>query len=118
MRQIHAFDAQAVTSGSPSIVAGDIDTGIDWQHPDLAASVDFSRSVSCIGGAPDTSPSAWFDGNGHGTHTAGTIAAGANGIGIVGVAPGVKIAAIKAGTDDGGFFFPEAVVRSFMWAAT
>jgi subtilisin family serine protease len=118
MRQIHAFDAQAVTGGSPSIVAGDIDTGVDWQHPDLAVSVDFSRSASCISGAPDTSPAAWFDGNGHGTHTAGTIAAAANGIGIVGVAPGVKIAAIKAGTDDGGFFFPEAVVCSFMWAAT
>lgn len=52
-----------------------------------------------------------------GTHTAGTIAAAANGIGIVGVAPNVKIAAIKAGNAD-GFLFPEAVVCSFMWAAT
>jgi subtilisin family serine protease len=54
----------------------------------------------------------------HGTHTAGgTIAAALNGIGIVGVAPNVKIAGIKAGNAD-GFFFPEAVVCSFMWAAT
>src|SRR5205814_3751805 len=58
------------------------------------------------------------DGNGHGTHTAGTIAAAANGIGIVGVAPNVRIAAIKAGTDEGGFFFPEAVVCAFMWAGS
>src|SRR6185436_18550111 len=57
------------------------------------------------------------DDNGHGTHTAGTIAAASNGIGIVGVAPNVKIAGIKAGNAD-GFFFPEAVVCSFMWAAT
>jgi subtilisin family serine protease len=117
MKQIHAPDAQGVVSGSPSIVAGDIDSGIDWAHPDLAASIDFSKSVSCIGGVQDTSPSAWFDDNAHGTHTAGTIAAAANGIGIVGVAPGVKIAAIKAGTVD-GFLFPEAIVCSFMWAAT
>src|SRR6185436_9614997 len=56
------------------------------------------------------------DDNGHGTHTAGTIAAANNGIGIVGVAPNVKIAGIKAGNAN-GFFFPEAVVCSFMWAA-
>ena len=117
MKQIHAPEAQAVVSGSPSIVAGDIDTGIDWAHPDLASSIDFSKSVSCLGGVADTSPSAWFDDNAHGTHTAGTIAAAANGIGIVGVAPGVKIAAIKAGTPD-GFIFADAVVCSFMWAAT
>jgi len=53
--------------------------------------------------------------NGHGTHTAGTIAAAANGIGVIGVAPNVRIAGIKAGNDD-GFFFPEAVICAFMWA--
>jgi subtilisin family serine protease len=55
------------------------------------------------------------DDNGHGTHTAGTIAAASNGIGIVGVAPNVKIAGIKAGNTD-GFFFPEAVICAFVWA--
>jgi subtilisin family serine protease len=117
MVQIHAPEAHAITGGSPSIVVGDIDTGLDFTHPDLAANVDFADSVSCTSGAPDTSPAAWNDDNGHGTHTAGTIAAAANGIGIVGVAPNVKIAGIKAGNAD-GFFFPEAVVCSFMWAAT
>jgi subtilisin family serine protease len=109
MVQIHTPEANAVSGGSPSIVVGDIDTGVDFTHPDLAANVDFANSVSCISGAPDTSPSAWNDDNGHGTHTAGTIAAAANGIGIVGVAPNVKIAAIKAG-NAAGFFFPESVV--------
>ena len=57
------------------------------------------------------------DRNGHGTHTAGTIAAASNGTGIVGVAPNVSIAGIKSSNDD-GFFFPEMVICSYVWAAT
>jgi lantibiotic leader peptide-processing serine protease len=117
MTQIHAFEAHAITGGSSSVVVGDIDTGLDFTHPDLAPNVDFANSVSCIGGVPNQTPSAWMDDNGHGTHTAGTIAAAKNGIGIVGVAPNVKIAGIKAG-NAAGFFFPEAVVCAFMWAGT
>jgi subtilisin family serine protease len=116
MDQIHAPEAHAVEPGSSSVTVGDIDTGLDWTHPDLAANVDFANSVSCVSGVPDTDPGAWMDDNGHGTHTAGTIAAAQNGIGITGVAPGVKVAGIKAG-NAAGFFFPEAVVCSFMWVA-
>jgi subtilisin family serine protease len=117
MIQINVPEAQAINSGSPSVVVGDIDTGLDYTHPDLAANVDFANSVSCVDGVPNTDPAAWNDDNGHGTHTAGTIAAAQNGIGIVGVAPNVKIAAIKAGNAD-GYFFPEAVICAFMWAGT
>jgi len=117
MVQIHTPEAHAITGGSPSVVVGDIDTGLDYTHPDLAANVDYADSASCITGVPNTSPSAWNDDNGHGTHTAGTIAAASNGIGIVGVAPNVKIAAIKAGNAS-GFFFPEAVVCAFVWAGS
>jgi len=117
MLQIHVPEAQAITPGSPSVVVGDIDTGLDYTHPDLAANVDFANSVSCVSGVPNTDPAAWMDDNGHGTHTAGTIAAAANGIGIIGVAPNVKIAGIKAGNAD-GYFFPEAVICSFMWAGS
>ena len=115
MIQIHVPEAHEINTGNPSVVVGDIDTGIQYTHPDLAANVDFANSVSCVSGVPNTDPAAWNDDNGHGTHTAGTIAAAANGIGIVGVAPNVKIAAIKAGNGD-GYFFPEAVICSFMWA--
>jgi len=115
MTQIHVPEAHMINSGSPSVLVGDIDTGLDYTHPDLAANVDFANSVSCVSGVPNTDPAAWNDDNGHGTHTAGTIAAAANGIGIVGVAPNVKIAAIKAGNAD-GYFFPEAVICSFIWA--
>jgi subtilisin family serine protease len=117
MSQIHVPEARAVDGGSPSVVVGDIDTGLDYTHPDLAPNVDFADSASCVGGVPNQDPAAWMDDNGHGTHTAGTIAAARNDIGIVGVAPNVRIAGIKAG-NAGGFFFPEAVVCAFMWAGT
>ena len=101
MVQIQRPEAHAITGGSPSVVVGDIDTGLDYTHPDLAANVDFSKSASCVERRRRTGPAAWMDDNGHGTHTAGTIAAASNGIGIVGVAPNVKIAGIKAGNAEG-----------------
>jgi lantibiotic leader peptide-processing serine protease len=117
MRQIHTPEAHAISGGSPSVLVGDIDTGLDFDHPDLAPNVDSANSVNCVSGVPVPGAAAADDDNGHGTHTAGTIAAASNGIGIVGVAPNVKIAGIKAG-NAAGFFFPEAVICSFMWAAT
>lgn len=117
MVQIHSPEARAVTGGSPAVLVGDIDTGLDYTHPDLAANVDSANSVNCVSGVPVQGVVAAMDDNGHGTHTAGTIAAAKNGIGIVGVAPNVRIAGIKAG-NAAGFFFPEAVVCAFMWAGT
>src|SRR5262249_41446835 len=112
MRQIHTPEAHAITGGSPSVLVGDIDTGIDFNHPDLAPNIDVADSVNCLSGHPVPGLAAQ-DVNGHGTHTAGTIAAASNGFGIVGVAPNVRIAAIKAG-NDAGFFFPAAVVSAFI----
>jgi lantibiotic leader peptide-processing serine protease len=116
MRQIHAPQAHAITGGSPAVLVGDIDTGVDFNHPDLKQNLDVADSVNCVSGAPVPGLAAQDD-NGHGTHTAGTIAAASNGIGIVGVAPNVRLAAIKSG-DAAGFFFPEAVICGFVWAAT
>jgi lantibiotic leader peptide-processing serine protease len=116
MKQIQAPEAHAITGGSPSILVGDIDTGVDFNHPDLRQNLDVAASANCVSGAPVPGTAAQDD-NGHGTHTAGTIAAASNGIGIVGVAPNVRLAAIKAG-NAAGFFFPEAVVCAFMQAAT
>jgi lantibiotic leader peptide-processing serine protease len=116
MRQIHTPEAHAITGGSPEVLVGDIDTGLDFTHPDLAPNYDAANSTDCSSGAP----APLLPGNdvfGHGTHTAGTIAAAQNGIGIVGVAPRVKIAGIKS-SNNAGFFFPEMVVCSFMWAGT
>src|SRR5256885_10963585 len=117
MRQIHTPEAHAITGGSPAVLVGDIDTGIDFNHPDLRQNIDVADSANCLSGAPVPGLAAQ-DGNGHGTHTAGTIAAAANGQGIVGVAPNVKIAAIKAGTDDGGVLFPGTDGSSLLSART
>ena len=115
MRQMQTPQAHAITGGSPNVVAGTIDTGVDYRHPDLRANISDADSANCLSGAAVPGAVAANDDNGHGTHTAGTIAAAANGAGIVGVAPNVKVAGIKAGRAD-GYFFPEAVVCAFVWA--
>jgi subtilisin family serine protease len=116
MRQINVPQAHAITPGSKSVVVGDIDTGLDFTHPDLAPNFDAARSTDCSSGAPQPL-AVGNDKSGHGTHTAGIIAAAANGIGVVGVAPNVSIAGIKSSNDD-GYFFPDMVICSFVWAAT
>ncbi len=118
MAQIDVPEAQAVTTGDPSVVVGVLDSGISSTHPDLATQIAKDKSASCLGGVVDTAESAWNPTTSdHGTHVAGTIAAAINGVGIAGVAPGVKVASVKVVNDD-GFIYPEAAVCGFMWAAT
>ncbi len=117
MRQIDVPEAHAVTTGDPSVVVGVLDTGISSTHPDLATQIAKDKSASCVGGTVDTAEAAWNPTTSdHGTHVAGTIAAAINGVGIAGVAPGVKVASVKVVNDD-GFIYPEAAVCGFMWAA-
>src|SRR5262249_56822364 len=52
MRQIHTPEAHAITGGSPAVLVGDIDTGIDFNHPDLAPNIDVANSVNCLSGTP------------------------------------------------------------------
>jgi subtilisin family serine protease len=117
MTQIHTPEANAITTGTPNIVVGVLDSGISSTHPDLATQIAKDKSASCLGGVVNTSEAAWQPTtSSHGTHVAGTIAAAINGVGVAGVAPGVKVAAVKV-VDDGGFIYPEAAVCGFIWAA-
>ena len=112
-------EAWDVTSGSRSVVVGVIDTGIDYNHPDLASNIwrnpgeiagdgidnDRNGYVDDVRGWDfannDADP---FDDEGHGTHVAGTIGAvGNNGVGIVGVSWNVSLMALKfLGADGSG----------------
>lgn len=64
-----------------------IDSGIDGSHPDL--NVDTTLSVNFAKG------NSWDDGSGHGTHVAGTIGAIDNDYGVIGVAAGVRVVAVR-----------------------
>jgi subtilisin family serine protease len=67
-----------------------VDTGVDFDHPDLRGRVTTARSFV----AGDRG----FTGDHHGTAVAGVIAAAANGVGILGVAPDAELLALKACT--------------------
>ncbi|MFD7865488.1 S8 family serine peptidase [Streptomyces sp. NPDC059783] len=116
---IKADEAHKRTLGSSKVTVAVIDTGVDDTHPDLAPNFDRSASANCVSGAPDTTEGSWRPAAGesdHGTHVAGTIAAAKNGVGVTGVAPGVKVAGIKV-ANPSGFFYTESVVCGFVWAA-
>jgi len=65
-----------------------IDTGIDLDHPDLNVNTTLSKNFVNTNKSAD-------DDNGHGSHVAGTIAAKDNTIGVVGVAAGATLVAVK-----------------------
>lgn len=73
-----------------------IDTGIDLDHPDL----NVAGSTNCVSFFA-TCGSGGDDGNGHGTHVAGTIGALDNEIGVVGVAPGARLWAVRVLNNSG-----------------
>lgn len=121
LRAMRADRSATVNPGSSKVTVGIIDTGVDDTHPDLTANFSASQSANCVGGVADTSAGAWrpYDPavDYHGTHVAGEIAAARNGVGIAGVAPGVKIAAIKVSEPGTELFYPESVVCAFVFAA-
>lgn len=79
-----------------------IDTGVAPSHPDLNVFAAGSRNFAT--GSPD-----WYDRNGHGTHVAGTAAAVDNTVGVVGVAPGARIWALKALGDNGSGYLSDII---------
>jgi subtilisin family serine protease len=126
MRAINAHPAHATATGD-GVKVGIIDSGIDFTHPDLAGGIDTPLSCSFIFSAtPTANPaeiangnctnkSAVQDLNGHGTHVATTVAARANAIGIVGVAPEATIVGLKACTIV-GFCFADSVAAALRYA--
>ncbi|MFC0596926.1 S8 family peptidase [Streptomyces palmae] len=118
---IKADKAAKVNPGSRNVTVAVIDTGVDDTHPDLAPNFSAKQSANCVGGVADTTAGAWRpynpDEDYHGTHVAGEIAAARNGVGVAGVAPGVKVSAIKVSDPTNGLFYAENVVCAFVFAA-
>ena len=129
---IHAPQAWSVFTGSSSVLVGVIDTGIDYNHPDLAANIWTNPGEIAGNGIDDDSNGfvddvhGWdfvnndndpMDDHYHGTHCAGTIGAvGDNGIGVAGVSWSVKIAAIKF-LDSGGSGSTDGAIAAIDYAA-
>lgn len=90
---VNRIDAENKANKGAGVQVAVIDTGIDYTHPDLAANV--------IGGKNCSTGTSYKDGNGHGTHVAGTIAAVNNTQGVVGVAPAAKLWAVRVLNNQG-----------------
>ncbi|MER5663578.1 S8 family serine peptidase [Streptomyces mirabilis] len=121
LRAIGADKAAKTNPGSKNVTVAVIDVGVDDTHPDIAPNFSPSQSANCVGGKPDTTYGAWRPVDAahyHGTHVAGEIAAARNGIGVAGVAPGVKVSGITVAEPDASqLFYPESVVCAFVFAA-
>jgi len=120
------------SSAGAGVTVGVVDTGAQLDHPDLRLTgnpgergngretngidddrngrVDDWRGWDFVGA--DNVPD---DGNGHGTHVSGTIAAGENGVGIVGVAPEAQVLPLRA-LDDGSKGYNSSIAAAFAYA--
>ena len=132
---VNGKEASAITQGSTSLTVAVIDDGVDFTHPDLAgrqwvnpgeSGLDAAGRNRATNGIDDDGNGYRDDVNGwdffnndrsvhdanqdsHGTHVSGTIAASVNGQGIVGVAPNVKIMALKFLGPDGRGTLADAI---------
>ncbi|MBS3028938.1 MAG: S8 family serine peptidase [Dolichospermum sp. DET50] len=114
---IDAPEAWDIQKGNPNLVIGVIDTGVDYNHPDLVGNI-WTNPGEIAGDGIDNDNNGYIDDirgwdfayndnnpsdvDGHGTHVSGTIAGkGNNGVGVTGVAWNAKIMPLKFLADDG-----------------
>ncbi len=120
MENIDATEAWSLDQGDERVIVAVIDTGVQISHPDLNDNIYVNQAEAYgLPGVDDDgngykddingwdfyySDNSVYDGTGdyHGTHVAGTIAAEANGSGVVGVAPNCTILPLKFLGPNGG----------------
>jgi subtilisin family serine protease len=132
VQRINAAQAWDVSLGSNQTVVAVIDTGIQFNHPDLAVNI-WNNADEIPGNGIDDDSNGYIDDHrgwdfgandndasataGHGTQCAGVIAAvGNNGQQISGIAPRARIMALRV-TNASGFIFTSATINAYVYAA-
>ena len=95
-------------TGSGTVIAV-VDTGVDLDHPEFQDRITQGFDFVDYDNIAD-------DGDGHGTHVAGTIAGADDGEGITGVAPDASIMPIRV-LDDEGYGYISDIIAGIRWAA-
>ncbi|WP_155806242.1 S8 family serine peptidase, partial [Planktothrix agardhii] len=123
---IDAPEAWDIQKGNQNLVIGVIDTGVDYNHPDLSANI-WTNPGEIAGDGIDNDSNGYIDDtrgwdfayndnnpmdvHGHGTHVSGTIAGkGNNGVGVTGVAWNAKIMPLKFLNDSGSGYLSDAIL--------
>ena len=121
MKQIRTEQAHAIQAGSPAVQVGILDSGIDGRHSDFAVDARGTNVACALGrdfvpaGPGIGNPDPCTDNQFHGTHVAGIVAAQANGLGVVGVAPNVTLVPVKV-CDSQGFCYSNASVAGITYS--
>ena len=134
VNRVDAPQAWRATTGSPAVTVGVADTGLDYTHSELAAQVVHVEDFTGLEGSPticeqvygtgftDAGWSATYGGpadtdwNGHGSWIGGNIAAALDGAGINGIAPNVKLVALKI-SQWCGYAYDSEILAAFTYAA-
>ena len=123
---IDAPEAWDIQKGDQNLVIGVIDSGVDYNHPDLVGNI-WTNPGEIAGDGIDNDSNGYIDDvrgwdfayndnnpmdvDGHGTHVAGTIAGkGNNGVGVTGVAWNAKIMPLKFIDDSGSGYLSDAIL--------
>jgi subtilisin family serine protease len=112
-QSVHAPEAWAAGCTGAGVRVAILDGGIHSTHIDLAANLDVGASASFVPGQPFNSDTGTFW---HGTHVAGIVAARANGIGTVGIAPEATLVGVKVLHNGSGAF--GWIISGILYAAT